>query len=323
MKIRNCFSLLSLLVILIMSSCTKESPTSITEDIGTTATERYNDKDDDTPTTPQAFDEYSEIQNIDGVLSFESWEHFFVTQVELINRVDNYNTEFFEAHPEITDEELEAMGFDENLPLLEFEQGLGFSSGRTQYETALDEWINSEAPSDENLSNRIKYGDRNTYTLVNQDGYVYIDGEMKHYETDMKNRMLFNSNCRWINFEFPKVHYYNNGKRALVSQGYYWNIPFFVRTITSTSAYKKNNSGKWRLNRTTLATGTTGRVRANECRDSGTQFFVSKKRFNRFALSTNRFTYSPLWTSIKKRDLTAFGHDLKYSDGFHGIPHNW
>ncbi|MCF8247925.1 MAG: hypothetical protein K9J37_22280 [Saprospiraceae bacterium] len=128
-----------------------------------------------------------------GMLSFTDASHFNKVVICLETRVDNYNDDFEAAHPNTTDEEIEAiidsLGWNEDQPLLDVEAGLGFMSLRRSIESQMDIWLNNSVLDPSTNPDDHIITDEETRSLLTPDCKAMIGGQVIDFCTPGGNTL--------------------------------------------------------------------------------------------------------------------------------------
>jgi hypothetical protein len=213
---------------------------------------------------------YTGITFNSGVINFASHTDYATLMSRLEQAVDQHEDAFFSAYSYMTAEQLdaqiEATGFDENLPLREFEGYFGLSSLRATVEAGELAYLAGilETEPDDNtiVTDEIQRTVMNTSAELKVDGVTYNPNA---YYND-------NGTCRLV--QRKVVNHFNSAddrrtKTVIEFSGAY----FGTSIIAKTKYFKKKSNGQWKKYPGELRAQVGGGVYNNNC--SYDQVFAS------------------------------------------------
>ncbi len=279
--------------------------------------------------------------NANGMLSFSDATHFNKVVICLETRVDNYNDDFEAAHPNTTDEEIEAiidsLGWNEDQPLLDVEAGLGFMSLRRSIESQMDIWLNNSVLDPSTNPDDHIITDEETRSLLTPDCKAMIGGQVIDFCTppsgntleggEVSDRSisacsLVDGGCCWWGKDKANFYYDNDTKQYFVYVTLRTNISGFPNYAYVSQAKGKvlsckRENGKWKRYRTNLRVGIGGRTWGDwECpvngNDMGGDNFskskpanFSTKRKKKIRVSTHSWFQGKRYA--RSGDISAIG----------------
>lgn len=118
------------------------------------------------------------VHKEDGMLKFQSEEHFLYVQEQLRQTQEKWDDAFVSAFSHLNDEELndmeELLEFNSNLPFELFEKTLGFSSLRKKIEGEIILWLENDNLDWDNNPDNHWVSRLETRTLLNEQGEVMV-----------------------------------------------------------------------------------------------------------------------------------------------------
>lgn len=186
---------------------------------------------------------YAGITYSSGVINFASHSDYATLMARLEQAVDDHEAAFFSAYSYMTDEQLDAQidatGFDEDLPLREFEGFFGLTSLRASIAAGeqlyLDGYIETDPDSETIVTDEIQRTVMNTSAQLKIDGNTY----------DPNNYYNDNGTCRLM--QRRVVNHFNSSddrktKVVIEFSGAYLGTSI----IAKTKYFKKKSNGNWK-----------------------------------------------------------------------------
>jgi hypothetical protein len=257
------------------------------------------------------------------MLVFQDGNQFSRVMECLAQQVDDYGDAFDNQVGGMTDEQAEtyaqSIGFDEDQPLINFENNLGFYSLRTKIESDLVQWLNHPV-LDENTDpdNHVVIDDV-LRALLNPAGKVNIGGTVYDFNSinDMPRPEGGLFSC-YMNGRFARNITYDNNKKRLWVRTSLVGIPFSGHSVAKTKAvnYKLARGGrKWQKFRTETFIQLNGGFRDFSCDHIGT--FTSEKKKKRRKLVDRYFSWESNFYPSQMHWLTKnddFGSLVQLTD---------
>lgn len=252
---------------------------------------------------------FDNVKLENGVLVFPNLEYLIRVLASLDNEVEEWNNRFYETYQHLTEDSLnlvaEKLNFDEQQPLVDFENHFGFISLRNKISTAENEWLLNDGENSENDPDNHFIADKTVRAILNEFSEVKIGGsyykftEEGYYEIIDGNfttlallrDVIYNvnslqnfvhhkiSSSEGCNSNKRKVNYtYNssNTKRIkwVVS---HWTYPWGRYAIAKTDNYEKKNN-KWKKYKTYTVARVYGYI--SDVNNDGTADCSRQLQFN-------------------------------------------
>lgn len=241
------------------------------------------------------------ISVVNGMLAFNSLADVEKAMDYLEYKYEQYDDAFLAQNPGLTDDQYDALeesiGYNDDLPYIDFENQYGLSSKRAQISGAEDNWleINGDdttqdpdsgfVPDDEFRTIVNRYGELrvgSTYYVFNDDGTYYEGGAQFYSEivalrTIKQNdplplHIIKHENSTVLAIPPPNCKsgkksggYQRNGNWRFKHVTSIWNFPWGGRIIGKTKSHKKNSNGKWKKRRTTIGVQVMGDIVNANC----------------------------------------------------------
>ncbi len=212
---------------------------------------------------------------LDGdMLSFTSNDHVLEVLECLQYYYDQHLDEFEDLYGDLTDEEMEIIeeeiGFDDYLPLREFENTMGLSSLRNKIEEEEEIWLDDEELDETTDPDNHIVVDEVTRTIFNETGQLLVAGEL----VDANELLNLNddghtdsrsNNCKTNK---SKHHYTNYTTNRLMKEVVsIISYPWATYIKAKTKSYKKKNK-RWKKYRRKLKAQAYGKVWNIDCSNS-------------------------------------------------------
>lgn len=227
-------------------------------------------------TAPEVEFRYNEDAPLEGVefdgemLAFESWDHVEAVETYLANQVEAHNDAFHDQYPDLDDEAyndlIEEMGFNEYLPLDNFEDQYSFNSKRKQMDALVEAWL-AELGDEldlETFPDNFSLQGAAIRSLFNESGQMRVGDEVLEIE-DLEGSP---ENAPCVTRSFNRTGFmYNHGFMAIIETGAVTPIFPFVQRATSNviSIQRRNFGTPWRLFRVNLRATVNGTFRDKHC----------------------------------------------------------
>jgi len=230
---------------------------------------------------------YSQIQSVNGMLSFLNVNHFEAVILCLERDVDVHNDAFEAIYGSYSDEEIEkltdTLNFNEDQPLVDLESGLGFNSLRKHIEDKMDVWLNNAVL---NMATNPDYHiilDEETRTLLTPDCKAIIAGQVVDFcdpgsgnsmtsDSDEKSMLGFcalnNSDCCWWGRRQRELKYDNDTKKIVVTVALRNKLGWPAKVKGKVKSLRKDGN-KWKRFRTPLRIIAGGQVFDNNNCEGG------------------------------------------------------
>lgn len=215
------------------------------------------------------------------MLEFTSEQHFLSTVDSLNNlretHIDNFMRNYENADDEYIFKVYEDTGFDDDLPLKQFETSMNFSSMRQAYQSLMDVWLSYDSldmstyPADIyvftlaemtllNPNGEVKIADR--LIKLTREGYVDIadndiatliainNGDLSAYSAptvttniDFNNTQNLGASCKM----YPsKTFEHKWSDKKVIMKMCFQTFPWYARSKAEASSFKKKNNGNWK-----------------------------------------------------------------------------
>ena len=186
---------------------------------------------------------YTGITFSSGVINFASHTDYATLMTRLEQAVDDHEDAFFNAYSTLTAEQLDAMidatGFDENLPLREFEGYFGLSSLRATVEAGELAYLAGSLETDPDADCIVT--DEIQRTVMNTSAQLKVDGIM-YNANDYYND---NGTCRLIQRRVAN-HFNSADDRRTKTVIEFSGAYFGTSIIAKTKYFKKKSNGHWK-----------------------------------------------------------------------------
>ncbi len=225
------------------------------------------------------------------MLSFTDASHFNKVVICLEARVDQYNDDFEAAHPNTTDEEIEAiidsLGWNEDQPLIDLENSLHFNSLRRSIEGQMDVWLNNSVLDPATNPDDHIITDEETRSLLTPDCKVLIGGQVVDFclpdaintlngeDSEGARGVCIGGCCFWGNRN-ADLDFDNGTHKIIVYVSLHNKLGVTAKAKGKVIACKKEN-GKWKRWRTDLRI-TVGGAIFNSTGCSGTPNSFAKQK---------------------------------------------
>lgn len=291
-----------------------------------------------TPIPVQAFSTSPCVDAIKSVafdgtmLVFQNGSQFTRVMECLAQQVDDHGDGFESQTTAMTDDEAsdyaESIGFDDDQPLINFENNLGFYSLRTQIASDLVQWLNHPV-LDENTDpdNHVVIDDV-LRALLNPAGEVKVGGTVYNFTTlDNMPQPEGLINCYMFG-RFARKKMYDNDKKQLWVRTSLVGFPFSGHSAAKTKAvsYKLARGGRaWKRFQTDLSIQLNGGFRDFSCDNIGlfSSFKPPRRRGKlvdrRFSFESNSYFIHPHWLS-KDDDFGSLVQSTNHPDAFLSVP---
>ncbi len=213
---------------------------------------------------------YTGVSFSSGVINFASHTDYANLMTQLEQAVDDHEDAFFSAYSYMTNEQIDAQidatGFDEDLPLRSFEGFFGLTSLRASIAAGEQLYLNGYLetdPDDEYI-----VADEIQRTVINTSAELKVDGvtyNPSNYSND-------NGTCRLIQRR-SQEHLNTAGDRKTKTVIEFSGAYFGTSIISKTKYFKKKNNGNWKKYPGNLRAQVGGGVYDNNC--SYDQVFAS------------------------------------------------
>lgn len=224
------------------------------------------------------------VRNINGMLYFRDLGHHERIYNCLEYRKEKHMVTFENAtvgmSPSQIDNYEEMTGWDENQPLIDFENSLGFSSRRKLVESQIVAWLENsigdldldQDPDDSD------YLDEELRTLLTHDGKVSVGGQILDYleganfTSDEVGNSSFSSSsvvtpCLPFRKKKDDEEYVDELKKIKVKvRTAHW--PWLGKSLSKIINFKRKNNGGWKRDRATLRASLGGQFRKSDCEDN-------------------------------------------------------
>lgn len=223
-----------------------------------------NDKKDNVETQKHIeFDiDFTEIRMENGMLIFNSWEHYYSVIESLINECENYTNDFFEnlnvelggdADEDVLNDSASAREFDQFYPLHVFCDMFEFYSMFCELELQEKQWMDMENPSIDDNPFKNSCFERYQSALHNINGEVIIGGEIFN-PLDQEQKVI----CVTKGYAYAD-HYFIHNNHTKVIDGKLSSSKTQTNGATTLWRYNDNNKLKrWYSSITTQVGGYKG-----------------------------------------------------------------
>ncbi len=260
--------LMSLAVLCVMAACNKEENLQPGSELPPDSITQISESE------PAA--DRSTCDPLDGVvldgdmLSFESNEHVEQVLECLEQAYENHQDAFEAQYGDLSDDEMELIeeeiGFDDYLPLRDFENALGFASLRNKIEIEEEAWLNNEEPDWDNDPDDHFVVDEVTRTIFSENGQLMVAGELVDVSTleelQEGSADSRSNGCKTGKSKSQNINYasgYRMRKRIAI-RSYPWHTYVKARTIS----YKRKR-GRWKRHRRRICAQAGGYVWEVDC----------------------------------------------------------
>ena len=266
------------------------------------------------------------------MLVFNDGQQFTNVMHCLEQQVDDHGEAFDSQTDGMTDDQAttyaESIGFDEDQPLVNFENGLGFYSLRTKIAADLVQWLNNPVLDDNTDPDNHVIIDDVLRALLNPAGRVKVGSTVYDF-TDLNSVNIPRPEGLFECWMFGKNRNrknYDNGKKQLRVKTSLVGVPFagFSSAKTKGVSYKFVNS-KWKRHFTDLHLQLNGGARDFSC-DGIATIGLAKSRKKRSKITgrfesfeVNNYSSHPYWTA-KDDDFEGLIQSLSHPDAFLSVP---
>lgn len=237
------------------------------------------------------------ITKINGILAFEDSVDVMEAVLYLEEKWEYHNDTFSNNYPELTIDQLdsldEALSFNEDLPLIQFESLMSFNSLRDSLETETDAWLDNTELVDSTNPDNHHIADPFLQTLLTPFCEIIIDSSIFTLHQDGSYTEVYSLNFdvqdsvkqgifdpeqspngrleKRDNNSSPPP--YDCCKRLFDDKGYEKNyngnrrikglldlrrFPWTSSIVARTISYKKKSNGKWRRSRSHISAEVSG-----------------------------------------------------------------
>ena len=267
-----------------------------------------------------------------NMLVFQNGSQFKRVMECLVQKVDDHGDAFDTQTDGMTDEDAEvyaqSVNFDEDQPLINFENHLGFYSLRTKIEADLVQWLNHPVLDETTDPDNHVVIDDVLRALLNPAGEVKVDGTVYNFTTlgnmPQPEGGLFSCYLFGRNSDNKT---YDNGKKRLGVRTSLVGIPFSLHSAAKTKAvsYQLASGGRaWKKFRTKLSIQLNGGFRDFSCDNIGlSSRFKEKKRRKlvaRYFSFQSNFYPSQLHWLCKNNDFGSLVQSPNHPDAFLSVP---
>jgi len=242
------------------------------------------------------------IQIVDGMLKFNSVDHFRRVLECLEYEVEAHNDSFETAYSSYTDEQMDSIadliGFNEWQPLVDFDTRLGFYSRRKYIEDKIVQWLDTSSiniPLQNNPDNLDGVSEE-LRTLLNVDGNVMIDNSTYNFIVSM-----FNPQCRRIHHNYA-TYVYDNGNKYYEIKVAVNSLPI-VKTMTGKVTNFAIKKGKWKRSRARLFVQVSGYDRDADCNFPLPDGAFKGPKRRKSLTAKSRYWQPPTWIKFKKKEV--------------------
>ncbi len=261
--------LMSLAVLCVMVACNKEELSTATEEPSSGKVEQIHEPESSGDRT--TCDPFAGFVVDGDLLNFESAEAVEQVLLCLEDAYDAHQDAFEAEYGDLSDEEIELIeeeiGFDDYLPLREFENTLGFASLRSKIEIEEEAWLDNEELDLDNNPDDHFIVDDVTRTIFNESGQLMIAGELVDVNTlaelnGEEGADSRSSTCKTHKSKSAYVNYATNRlmKKKVAIRSYAWGT--YVKA--KTKSYKKKRR-RWRKYRRNICAQADGYLWNAEC----------------------------------------------------------
>lgn len=206
------------------------------------------------------------ISRMGDKLVFKDMEHFVATLECLELELEEHNQNFENQYAHLSDDEYNAfaenIGFNDFLPLEEFEQSLNFSSRREFIEEKIQAWLDTDNLDLENDPDDLDDFSVELRTLLSVKGEVVIGGKTINFlseidDTKTDNCRLYKKDKNWTNFD--------NNRKKFKLKVVAVSLPMKIKQKAKVKVIKQRNGRGWKRYRTNLFVQVGGFVRDFDC----------------------------------------------------------
>ena len=268
--------------------------------------------------------------SFDGnMLVFQSGSQFTDVMQCLSDQVDTYGSDFDSQTNSMTDDQAndyaQSTGFDEDQPLINFENNLGFYSLRAKLSAATDQWLNNPVLDEANNPDNHVIIDDVLRALLSPGGKVNVAGQVYDF-TNPSSVPEGGFSCYLLG-RTSKFKRYGNDKKQLWVGISLVGLPFAGHSAAKVkgASYRLARGGRaWEKYRTDLYADIGGDVRDGACANVLTfTNFKNRKRSSKivcrkFSFQTNRYSSNPYWFA-KDNDFFGLIQSSNNPDAYQNI----
>lgn len=179
------------------------------------------------------------------MLEFSNPQEYDETIELLVQKMDKWNDEFVDKYSSLSDEELnqkeEELGFNDQQPLIDFENSKGFSSMRQAFFLEEEEWLNhEELDPTTDPSNKYTFSEEEM-ALLNKNGEVKIGKSIL--------KLTENGYIEFTDGDLEKLKRYNSGDMSVLSDPSVSTNIDMARSSTCKAWKKRQDTDKYASNK--------------------------------------------------------------------------
>jgi len=289
------------------------------------------------------------------LLEFSSAETYDATLIDLEAKLEAYDDEFLEKYGHLDEEALDdkedEIGYNDQVPLIEFEKQFRFQNSMRQvFADAEEEWLNNEILDPETDPSNIYIFDNAEMAMLNENGEAKIgnsllkltnEGFVEFTDGDIDKLIRFNNGDMSVlddpnvisSFDYQKV----DGDCTWWKSKTVWD-PYQTKrrvrkkvrfhaypwkgTASSTITSFKRKRGRWKLKRVNLGVANQSFFRDNECTPTGGSYWSGWK--NRWAKSiSKRKSIWGAFPGIRAENGISIEGSYKYPSNINSLLLTW
>jgi hypothetical protein len=265
------------------------------------------------------------------MLVFQDGNHFTRVMTCLSEQVDNNEENFENQTASMTDDDAnryaQSIRYEEDQPLIDFENSLGFYSLRSKLSAASEQWLNNPVLDETTNPDNHVIVDDVLRALLNTAGKIKIGNQVCDFSSPMYPYRGGPSCYLWGRTLAPAKRY-DNGKKQLWVRTSLLGIPFAGHSVAKVKgvSYRLARGGQaWERFRTNLTADIGGTARDGHCDNVArianikTRKRSAKITCRYFSFYANNYDTFPFWYA-QDNDFTGLVQSNNHPDAYSYVP---